>query len=111
VFEDSQVDGILMIYTQQQRTTPSELAEAVCETSKDSMENHRARMDRWKEVQEGGYPVQHNVPTYETPEERDGPTSICVITQKKPTPYETPAKLQVDQAPPKEYLKPLFNAM
>jgi acetyltransferase len=105
--KDSQVDGILIIYTQQERAKPSELAKAFSEISKTAWKPIVAAWMGGKEVQEGrDILFQHNVPTYETPEEAAmAYLYLCHYQRSLDLLYETPAELPVDQAPPKNNLK------
>ncbi len=103
---DSQVDGILIIYTQQDRANPSELAKAITQVAKTSWKPMITTWMGGKEVQEGREILfQNYIPTYETPEEAVKVYLYMYNYQRSlELLYETPAELSVDQAPPKNNL-------
>lgn len=104
---DSGVDGVLIIYTLQDRAKPKELAKAITEIAKKAWKPIITTWMGGKEVEEGRKILfQNYIPTYETPEDAvkaylylyDYVRSLELL-------YETPAELSVDQAPPKNNLK------
>ena len=108
---DSEVDGVLIIYTPQNVAGPSELAEAVMNIAKEAPKPVITTWMGGKKVQEGReILLQNNVPTYETPE--DAVKTYLYMNQYKRNLdllYETPAELPIDQAPPKNNLKALIR--
>jgi len=104
---DSGVDGVLIIYTQRERAKPSELAKAISEISKSAWKPLITTWMGGKEAQEArDILFQHNLPTYETPEEAVMAYLYLYHYQRSlELLYETPAELPVDQAPPKNNLK------
>ena len=109
--EDPGVDGILVIFTPQNVATPDELAGAVVEITKKAWKPIITTWIGGKKVQEGReILLQHNVPTYETPEEAVK-TYLYMYQYERNLEllYETPAELPVDQAPSKNNLKALIR--
>ena len=109
--EDPGVDGILVIFTPQNVATPDELAGAVVEITKKAWKPIITTWIGGKRVQEGReILLQHNVPTYETPEEAVK-TYLYMVQYERNLEllYETPAELPVDQAPSKNNLKALIR--
>ena len=108
---DSGVDGILIVFTPQNVATPDELAEAVVEIVKNAWKPIITTWVGGKKVQEGReILLQHNIPTYETPEEAVK-TYLYMYQHERNLEllYETPAELPVDQAPPKNNLRALIR--
>lgn len=108
---DPEVNGILIIYTPQGDSDPSELAEALTEITNKA---HIPVISVWM----GGETVakgrqifrKQNVPSYETPEEAvKSYMYMCHYARNLELLYETPADSPVDQAPPKHHLKALIR--
>ncbi|HVN24245.1 MAG TPA: bifunctional acetate--CoA ligase family protein/GNAT family N-acetyltransferase [Syntrophorhabdales bacterium] len=108
---DQGVDGILVIYIAKKvfdnAADPTQLAEAVAAIAKNA---HKPLITTWmgsKNIEEGREILkEHNIPTYETPEEAIK-TVLYMYRYKRNLEllYETPDELPVDQAPPKNHLK------
>ena len=108
---DSDIDGILVIFTAQGAAEPDELARAVV----------RLAHEAWKPVITswvGGGDVQearkifleNNIPTYATPEEAVRTYFYMYSYERNlEVMYETPSDLPVDQSPPKNNLKTLIR--
>jgi len=108
---DPAVDGLLIIFTPQNVATPDELAEAVVEIAKKAWKPIITTWVGGKKVQEGReILLQHNIPTYETPEEAVK-TYLYMYQYERnlESLYETPSDLPVDQAPPKNNLRALLR--
>jgi acetyltransferase len=105
--DDPQVDGILIIYTFQDRTRPGELAKAIAEMAKATWKPIITTWMGGKEVQEGREILfQHSIPTYETPEDAVKAYLYLYHYQRSlEVLYETPSELSIDQAPTKNNLK------
>ncbi|MCX9084048.1 MAG: bifunctional acetate--CoA ligase family protein/GNAT family N-acetyltransferase [Candidatus Methanoperedens sp.] len=109
--KDSQVDGILIIYTPQGMAVPDELAGAISEIAKKAT---KPIITVWM----GGEGVlkareifiQNDIPHYETPEEAVK-TYMYMHNYGRNLEllYETPSELPVDMAPPKSNLKALIT--
>jgi acetyltransferase len=109
--EDSGVDGLLIIFTPQNVATPDELAGAVVEITQKAWKPIITTWIGGKKVQEGReILLQHNIPTYETPEEAVK-TYLYMYQYERNLAllYETPAELPVDQAPSKNNLRALIR--
>ena len=109
--EDSGVDGLLIIYTPQNVATPDELARAIVEITQKAWKPIITSWIGGKKVQEGReILLQHNIPTYETPEEAVK-TYLYMYQYERNLAllYETPAELPVDQAPSKNNLRALIR--
>ncbi len=108
---DSDIDGILVIFTAQGAAEPDELARAVV----------RLAHEAWKPVITswvGGGDAQaarnifleNNIPTYATPEEAVRTYFYMYSYERNlEVMYETPSDLPVDQSPPKNNLKTLIR--
>jgi acetyltransferase len=104
---DSAVDGVLIIYTLQDRAKPNELAKAITEISKKAWKPMITTWMGGKEVEEGRKILfQYSIPTYETPEEAvKSYLYLYHYVRSLELLYETPAELSVDQPSPKNNLK------
>jgi acetyltransferase len=109
---DSGVDGVLIIYAQQERANPPELARVISEISNAAWKPLITTWMGGKEAQEGRDVLfQHNVPTYETPEEAVTAYLYLYHYQRSlELLYETPAEIPVQQAPLKIDLKALIQS-
>jgi acetyltransferase len=108
---DSDIDGVLVIFTAQGTTEPDELARAVV----------RLAQEAWKPVITtwmGGGDVQearrifheNNIPTYATPEEAVRTYFYMYSYERNlEVMHETPSDLRVNQSPPKNNLKTLIR--
>jgi acetyltransferase len=109
--EDSEIDGLLVIFTFQNVGSPEELAQAVVRVAKKAGKPILTVWMGGKRVQQAREIFsQNNVPTYETPE--DAVKTYLYMYQYERNLgllYETPAELSVDQAPPKNHLKALIR--
>jgi acetyltransferase len=108
---DAGVDGILVMYTPQGAAQPTELAQSVVEISTHA---RRPLLTAWmggEEVQEAREIfLQHDIPTYETPEDAVKTYEYMYrYARNLELLYETPAELPIDQAPPKHNLKALIR--
>lgn len=108
---DPEVDGVLIIYTQQGKAKPTELAKAISEISKKAWKPMITTWMGGREVQEGrDHLFLNNIPTYETPEEAvTAYLYLCHYQRSLELLYETPVELSVDQVPPKNHLKTLIR--
>jgi acetyltransferase len=109
--KDSNVDGLMILYTPQGATHPDELAKRIIEISKKG----------WKPIitaHMGGEDMhnsrkiylQNNIATYETPEDAVKIYAHMYRYGKNlELLYQTPADLPVDLAPPKNHLKALIS--
>ena len=104
---DHKVDGLLVIYTPQGTTQPTQLAEAVCKIAAD---RRKPVLSVWmgeSGVREGREAFRRSgIPTYETPE--DAVKAYGYMYQYRRNLdqlYETPLELPVDFSPPKAHLK------
>jgi acetyltransferase len=108
---DSNVDGILVIYTPQGATQPNPIAERVC-----SIANNRRKPlltvwmgeDSVREARDMFH--KNDVPTYATPEEAVK-TYMYMYRYRRNLDllYETPEELSVDFSPPKSHLKVMIR--
>jgi acetyltransferase len=108
---DSNVDGLLVIYVPQAIIRPEELARSLVETIKGAWKPVLAAWIGGSEVEKGRKILrQNNVPTYETPEEAIR-TYHFMYKYKRNLEllYETPSELPVKQAPPKKHLKEMIR--
>lgn len=108
---DSEVDGILVIYTPQGTAKPDELAKTVAEIANKAWKPTITAWMGGEDVQEAReFFFQNNIPTYETPEDAVK-TYLYMYKYGRNLKllYETPAELSVDQAPPKYNLKALIS--
>jgi acetyltransferase len=109
--DDPEVDGVFIIYTPQNAAAPDELAEAVVQIARKAWKPIITTWMGGKKVHEGRKILfQHNIPTYETPE--DAVKTYLYMYQYERNLqllYETPAELPVDRAPPKNHLKALIR--
>ena len=109
--KDSGVDGILIIFTQQEAASSNELAQAVANAAKDAWKPIAAAWIGGKGVRKGrDLLLRNSIPTYGTPEEVVK-TYLHMYNYKRNLTllYETPAELPVDHAPPKNNLKALVR--
>jgi len=108
---DSNVDGLLVIYTPQGTTHPTAIAEAVAEIARG---RHKPVLTVWmggeavREARELFY--RSDIPTYPTPEEAVK-TYMYMYRYRRNLDllYETPEELPVDLSPPKGHLKILIR--
>ena len=105
--KETEVDGILVIYTLQETPQPKELATAIADIAKTSSIPIITAWIGGKEVQEGRQILfENHIPTYETPEDAVK-AYLCLYHYRRSLEfqYETPEALPVDQGPPKNNLK------
>jgi acetyltransferase len=108
---DSNVDGLLVIYTPQGTTEPTAVAEAVAKMAAD---RRKPMLTVWMgeksvlDAREVFY--RSNIPTYQTPEEAVR-SYMYMYHYKRNLDllYQTPEELPVDIAPPKSHLKVLIR--
>jgi len=105
--DDPGVHGVIAIYSPQGAAQPNELAKRFTEIADRSRKPFIAVWMGGRQV-EGArrMTLQHNIPTYETPEEAVK-TYLYMYRYGRNLQllYETPEQLPVDQAPPKHNLK------
>jgi acetyltransferase len=108
---DAGVDGILVIYTPQGAAQPTELAQSVADIAKQAWQPLLTAWMGGEEVQEAREIfLQHDIPTYETPEDAVKTYEYMYrYARNLELLYETPAELPIDQAPPKHNLKALIR--
>jgi acetyltransferase len=104
---DPRVDGVLVIYTPQGTTQPTQLAEAVTRIASD---RRKPMLTVWmgeSGVRESRQVFQrNNIPTYQTPEEAVKTYGYMYQYRRNLDQlYQTPAELPVDFSPPKAHLK------
>ncbi|HSB07793.1 MAG TPA: bifunctional acetate--CoA ligase family protein/GNAT family N-acetyltransferase [Thermodesulfobacteriota bacterium] len=107
LLQETEVDGILIIYTLQKTPQPKELATAITDLAKMSSKPIIAAWIGGKEAQEGREIFfENHIPTYETPEDAVK-AYLCLYDYRRSLEfqYETPADLPVDQGPSKNNLK------
>jgi acetyltransferase len=108
---DPNVDGLLVIYTPQGTTEPSQLAEAVTKMGAD---RRKPMLTVWmgeSSVREAREVFHRNdIPTYPTPEEAVK-TYMYMYQYKRNLDqlYQTPEELPVDFSPPKSHLKVMIR--
>jgi acetyltransferase len=106
--DDQNVDGLLVIYTPQGVTDPSEVAESIVESLKNKSLGKTVLTSFMghKEVEEANHILNENdIPTYSTPEQAVK-TYMYMYQYKRNLEllYETPEELPVDSVPPKRPL-------
>ena len=109
--KDSEVDGVLIIFTQQEAASSDDLAQAVATVAKNAWKPIVAAWMGGKDVHKGrDILLRNSIPTYDTPEEVVK-TYLYMYNYKRNLSllYETPAELPVDHAPPKNNLKALVR--
>jgi acetyltransferase len=104
---DTKVDGLLVIYTPQGTTQPTQLAEAV---TKIALARRKPMLTVWmgeSGVRESREVFQrNNIPTYQTPEEAVKTYAYMYRYQRNLDQlYQTPHEFPVDFSPPKAHLK------
>jgi len=104
---DPKVDGLLVIYTPQGTTQPTQLAEAVTKIAAD---RRKPMLTVWmgeSGVRDSRQIFQrNNIPTYQTPEEAVKTYGYMYQYRRNLDQlYQTPAELPVDFSPPKAHLK------
>lgn len=105
--DDPGVNGVITIYTPQGATQPDELAKRFTEIADRSRKPFITVWMGGGQVEGArNTTLQHNIPTYETPEEAVK-TYLYMYRYGRNLEllYETPGQLSVDQAPPKHNLK------
>lgn len=105
--DDPGVNAVITIYTPQGAAHPEELAKRFAEIVGRSRKPFIAVWMGGGRVEEArSITLQHNIPTYETPEEAVK-TYLYMYRYGRNLEllYETPGQLSVDQAPPKHNLK------
>ncbi|MGD0235551.1 MAG: bifunctional acetate--CoA ligase family protein/GNAT family N-acetyltransferase [Syntrophorhabdales bacterium] len=110
---DPMVDGGLVIYVPEESAPSDELATEVARLAKDTSKPVVTTWMGAKEVREGRKIfVQHNVPTYETPEEAvRAYVNMCKYRRNLDHLYETPAELPVHEPSDKQRLKTTIQEM
>jgi len=104
---DAQIDGLLVIYTPQGTSEPTQLAEAVTKIAAD---RRKPMLTVWmgeSAVREAREIFQrNNIPTYPTPEEAVKTYAYMYQYRRNLDQlYQTPQELPVDFSPPKAHLK------
>ena len=104
---DPQVDGLLVIYTPQGTSQPTQLADAVTRIASD---RRKPMLTVWmgeSSVRDGREVFQrNNIPTYATPEEAVKTYAYMYQYRRNLDQlYQTPQELPVDSSPPKAHLK------
>ncbi len=104
---DPKVDGLLVIYTPQGTSQPTQLAEAITKIAAD---RRKPMLTVWmgeSSVREGREIFQrNNIPTYDTPEEAVKTYAYMYQYRRNlDLLYQTPQELPVDSSPPKAHLK------
>lgn len=108
---DPNVDGLLVIYTPQGTTQPTQIAEAVAKIAGD---RRKPMLTVWMGEESVADARQvfrrNNIPTYPTPEEAVK-TYMYMYRYKRNLDllYQTPEELPVDFSPPKSHLKVLIR--
>jgi acetyltransferase len=106
---DENVDGLLIIYTTQAVTNPTEIAKNIAEQCKNERYHVKTILTSFmghQEVQEANRIFnENNIPTYSTPEQAVK-TYLYMYQYKRNLEllYETPTELPVDSVPPKRPL-------
>jgi acetyltransferase len=110
---DSTADGVLVIYVPQDSAPSGQLATIIAQIAKDTFKPILTTWMGGKEVQEGRQIfIQHNVPTYETPEEAvRAYVNMCKYKRNLDHLYETPAELPVHEPRDKKQLKMAIQEM
>jgi acetyltransferase len=108
---DPNVDGLLVIYTPQGTTQPTQLAEAVTKIAAD---RRKPMLTVWmgeSAVREArGIFHKNDIPTYSTPEEAVKTYSYMYQYRRNLDQlYQTPQELNVDFSPPKSHLKVMIR--
>ncbi len=108
---NDEVDGILVIYTPQGAAKTDDLAKSVAEIAKNAWKPIITAWMGGEEVEEARKILsQHDIPTYETPEDAVKTYEYMYrYARNLELLYETPAELPIDQAPPKHNLKALIR--
>lgn len=108
---DTEVDGIVVIYTPQGVTQPKDLANVITNIAQKVRKTIITVFMGGSEVQSGRkILLQNNIPIYEVPEDAVK-TYLYMYHYKRNLEllYETPAELPVGQAPPKHHLKAMIR--
>ena len=109
--KDPEVSGIMVIYTPQGASSPIALANALSEIAVKASVPIVTVMMGGREADKGREVfLQHDVPSYETPEEAIK-TYMHMYHYGKNLEllYETPAEFSIDHTPPKHHLKALIK--
>jgi len=108
---DSEVDGILVIYSPQATTSSEKVAEKVVEIAKHSRKPIITAWVGGENVQKGRLVFyQNDIPTYETPEEAVKTyLNMYNYSRNLALLYEAPSELSLADAPPKFHLKALIK--
>lgn len=109
--EDTEVNGILIIYTPQGKADPEELSHKITQIGTNASKPIIIVWMGGRKVQEAKrISIQNGIPTYETPEEAVKTYFYMYrYASNLKLLYETPADIPVDQAPPKSNLKALIR--
>ncbi|PWB52597.1 MAG: acetyl-CoA synthetase [Candidatus Methanoperedenaceae archaeon] len=109
--EDTEVNGILIIYTPQGKADPEELSHKIAQIGTNASKPIIIVWMGGRKVQEAKrISIQNGIPTYETPEEAVKTYFYMYrYASNLKLLYETPADIPVDQAPPKSNLKALIR--
>ena len=111
--DDPVVDGLLIIYTFQEKTNPDDLAKAITDIGKTTWKPIITTWMGGKEVQQGREILfQNSIPTYETPEDAvKAYLYLCDYQRSLDLLHETPSELSVHQSPTKNNLKAFIRKM
>jgi acetyltransferase len=109
---DPRVDGLLVIYTPQGTTQPTQLAEAITKIASD---RRKPMLTVWmgeSGVRDSREVFQrNNIPTYQTPEEAVKTYAYMYQYRRNLDQlYQTPQELPVDSSPPKAHLKVVIRS-
>lgn len=109
--KDTEVDGLLVIFTPQEAAQPDELSQAIIEIARNSWKPLLTAWFGGEDARLGRETLsKHGIPCYETAEEAVR-TYLYMYSYERNLQllHETPAELPVDEAPPKNHLKTLMR--
>ncbi|MDQ1279227.1 MAG: acetyltransferase [Thermoproteota archaeon] len=110
---DDEIDGLLIIYTPQGGSNPTEIAKIIAELreSKGSNKTILTSFMGYSEVAEANHILnEHNIPTYLAPEQAVS-TFMYMYQYKRNLEllYQTPSELPIDSTPPKRPLTTIIR--
>jgi acetyltransferase len=108
---DPKVDGVLVIYVPMDSAPPTQVANAVADSAKNSSKPVIATWMGGEGVEEGRRIfVENSIPAYDTPEEAVRTyVNMCRYKRHLDQLYETPDQLPAHKAPSKDHLKALLK--
>ena len=109
--KDSDVDGVLVIYSPQAISSPEKIAQSVQEIAQSSRKPVITSWVGGENVKAGkDFFYRHDVPTYDTPEEAVKTyLNMYHYSRNLALLYETPSELSLEESPPKFHLKALIK--